>query len=296
MGLDCYFDSEKNQLEVLHNAGFFALCSATLWALTSLYPAEKYVKVNWPGQDVWRDKEQAGMNLFDMYFHPNAALDPHSLSSCPAGDPHGIYKRLRFDKLNPYVQNYFALSDIVRTKKEELISKYKIDFDNTIALCYRGTSKWLEIAPVPPPYYIEEARRLLARNHKLRVLVQTDQLQVREIYLLRLGDRAFTIDEMPVTPWMDSLHTISESQRGISNFEFGVRLLAVVSILSKCKFVITHTGSVGLWTCLFRGNARNTCQLRPIQPPDIISNYDYEIWPRRVFRRSMARFQRWTKS
>ena len=67
------------------------------------------------------------------------------------------------------------------------------------------------------------------------------------------------------------MHFIPESERHLSNYRLGVNLLAAVIILSRTKYVISHTGNVGLWIYLFRGHSQGACQLLPSRP-EIISN------------------------
>lgn len=267
-----HLDVVKNQLDVMANAGFFANCWVTLWSLTRIYPSDKYVKVNWIGQDLWRNNDQTGKNLFDSYFHPSTDLDTHALANVSHINPHGVYRDLEFDKLNPYISNYFAPSEIVRHKLDELVNKYKIDYYNTVGICYRGTDKFTELPPVPPRYHVTEVRRLMKKNPRLRVLLQTDQQQIRDIFSKELGEQVFYLNELPVTKSMTGIHLMSAEERGVSNFEFGTTLLAVINILAKCRYVVTYTGCIGLWIYLYRGNAQNTCQLRP-RLPDLISQY-----------------------
>ncbi len=62
-------------------------------------------------------------------------------------------------------------------------------------------------------------------------------------------------------------------------------MLAAVLILSRCRYLISHTGNVGLWIYLFRGHGRNACQLIPARP-DIISCYENELrMKQRILRR-----------
>ncbi len=250
-------------------------------ALEDVYPFEKLLTVNWPSQNEWRNKDQAGVNLFELYFNPNRTADENCFVKTPHVSPYGIYEDLNFNELRPYIQNYFAPSNIVRERMQQLIQKYGIDYEHTIGLCYRATDKWIEVAQIQPGYYLREAKRLLAKDANLRVFVQTDQAQVRELCIRELGDRSFYLAEMPVTASTIGIHNIPESDRGVSNFELGLRVLAVANILAKCKYLITHTGSMGLWMYLFRGTARNACQLRP-GAPDIFSRFDGEVGIKRA--------------
>ena len=275
------YEREKNQLDITANSGFFSICTVTLQALTRIYPSEKYVSVNWPFQNEWRNKDHVGLNLFELYFNPNKAVDIKCFTRLSTIGMYSIYEDLDFDRVRAYVENYFIPSDIILRKQEELIHKYAIDYETTIGLCYRATNKWFEVAQIQPGYFVEEARQLLAKNSKLRVLVQTDQKQVRDLCVRELGERAFYLTELPVTTSTIGVHHMSEAQKGISNFEHGVCVLAAVNILARCKYVITHTGGVGLWTYLLRGTARNTCQLRP-GAPDVFSRFDGEVGIRRA--------------
>jgi hypothetical protein len=230
--------------------------------------------VNWSTQK--RYKDQLGKDLFELYFHPNPNVDLQSLVKISLIDQHRIYEDLDFEKLSPYIENYFLPSDIVRVKQEEFVRKYSIDYENTIGLCYRGTDKWLEIAQIQPEYYVQGVKRLIKREPSLRIMIQTDQEQIRNHFVSVLGKRAFFLSELPVSSSAIGVHNMSDSERGISNFENDQRLLAAVNILSKCKYTITHTGSIGLWTYLFRGTPRNACQLKP-GAPDVYSSFGGEM-------------------
>ncbi|MGO9644716.1 MAG: hypothetical protein ACLPY5_08225 [Candidatus Bathyarchaeia archaeon] len=146
----------------------------------------------------------------------------------------------------------------------------------------------MEIAQIQQEYYVQEVKRLIARDPSLRIMIQTDQQQIRDRFMRALGERAFFLSELPVSSSPIGVHDMSDSERGISNFENDQRMLAAVNILSKCRYTITHTGSIGLWTYLFRGTPRNACQLRP-GPPDIYSSFEGEM---RLKRRILKKARR----
>jgi len=75
-----HLDGRRNQIDVTHSFGFFSNCSVTLSGLTRVYPSERYMKVNWPCQDIWRNDDQVGKNFFELYFHPNSGLDTLNIS------------------------------------------------------------------------------------------------------------------------------------------------------------------------------------------------------------------------
>jgi len=254
----------KNEFELIHDAGFFGTCTGTLKKLMVSYPRPSYIQPNWPKSDRWRDPQQNGKNLFLEYFTPSYNFDPMKLEAHRFFENSDVCKDLNYSILNPYIKNYFNLSDVVKKIKESLIKKYNIDFRNTLVLYYRGTDKWIEVTPIHIDCFIDAAKEILEKHDNLRVLVQTDEESVRSRCLKEFGKRAFFIEELPVTDTNKGMHEMSPLERGISNFEFGATFLAATSIMSECEYVVTSTGNIGVWICLFRGNANNVVQILPL--------------------------------
>lgn len=288
------YDSENGRLFILDDPawGFYALCTATLQELNKIYPAERNIKVQWPQVNSWRDGDRSQANLFDDYFAPDYEANPAEFQKVSGIRQLGIYEDIDYDKARPYLKHYFRPSERVEHRIAHFLGKYGIDPDNTIGLCIRGTDKWIETGIVSPAYYLQEAKRLLGSDSKLRLLVQTDQKQLRDYFMYDdFQNRAFFLEELPATEGTVVMHKVSESEKKQSNFELGINMLAAVNVISRCKYVLTHTGNVGLWISLFRGHARNTCQFM-VGPPDIISSIrTNEVWTQRMVKR-LRRFLR----
>jgi hypothetical protein len=262
------YDPQRKQLKLLHDAGFFSNCTVTLQSLTVLYPMEGYIEVIWPTQNTWRDVDRSRENLFHEYFQPKHPSSAKEMQFVPRFNYHGFYEDLHFKKLNTYIHNYFNPSSLVNNRIQQFVEKYHIRPEKTIGLCYRGTDKATEFPAVSPSCYLLEVQKLLKKYNDLRVLVQTDQKQVRDYFLAEIGSAAFYFEEMPVTCFSSAMHIITE--KTISNFELGVNLLAAVKILAQCEYLVSHTGNVSLWIFLYRGSPRNSCQLRPTAVNDTI--------------------------
>ena len=205
----------------------------------------------------------------------------------PRFNYHGFYEDLHFKKLNTYIHNYFEPSFLVQSRIQQFFEKYHICPDKTIGVCYRGTDKVSEVPSISPIRYLSEVQTLLKKHNDLRVLVQTDQKQVRDYFLSEIGPAAFYIEEMPVTCSSSAMHITTE--KTISNFELGINLLAAVKILAQCEYLVSHTGNVSLWIFLYRGSARNCRQLRP-RVDDSVSCYDGDWSLRRSLERWTRRF------
>ena len=279
------YEPERKQLKLLHDAGFFSNCTVTLQNLTVLHPAEGHIEVIWPTQTMWRNLNGSRENLFNDYFRPKNRSQAKRMQFVPRFNAHGFYEDLHFKKLNAYVHNYFNPSSLVKSRIQQFFEKYRICPDRTIGVCYRGTDKVFEVRAISPSRYLSEVKKLLKKHTDLRVLVQTDQKQVRDYLLSEIGPAAFHIEEMPVTCSSSAMHITTE--KTISNFELGINLLAAVKILAQCKYVVSHTGNVSLWIFLYRGSARNCCQLRPGAVDGVVC-YDGDWSLRR-------RLERWTR-
>ncbi len=285
------FDGKTGKLEIQHDAGFFSICTVTLQALTALHPRKNEVSVYWSGQPIWREGTTHQNNLFADFFAPNPDVSVTELKFSPRFNYHGFYEDLSFSRLSPYVRKYFSPAPIVRRRIAEFKQKYAIDPARTIGFWYRGTDKFVEVSAINLGHYFKKLRKALQAHPDFRVLIQTDQKLIRDGTLMEFGEKAFFIDELPVTESSTGVHQLTQEERKLSGFELAVNLIAAIHLQAECAHVVTHTGNVGLWTYLFRGHARNCCQLRP-KDPEVVSQLDFDPpwleglrrWGRRLLR------------
>lgn len=174
-------------------------------------------------------------------------------------DHHGVYRNYDFDSYNSFIQRYFNLNESILEIQSRLIRKYGINLEKTVAVCYRGTDKFVEVKLSDPRNYVACAENLLRQIPGARILIQTDQKQVRDLFTGYFGDNCFYLEEMPVNEGNVAVHNILK-QLQISAFDFGKMVLATTYLLSRCRVVVNHTGNVAAWICLFRGNAESIVQ------------------------------------
>ena len=242
-----------------HDAGFFSMCSTALFELcreksmtTAIYANESFSHF---GKD-------AGENPWDFYFNqPRQEIPAVFADKNPFGRRlrhHSDYSTLPLKRVRSHIARYFSPVEEVKRREANLLAKYGIDPGRTITVCYRGTDKGTELALEDPEAYLDATRALVRRRPRCRVLVQTDQTQVRDFLVNSLGERAFYIDEMPVTETQTAIHHVITPEQQVS---FGQTLLATVLIMANTRHLITHTGNMALWTVLYRGNVRGVTQL-----------------------------------
>jgi hypothetical protein len=255
-----YYENDKT-LYCGHNAGFFSNCSVTFWAIEELLNQGIVPEViNFSRSfDNYRDEGQEGIDLYSSYFCLDYTQDINHLisSRIKIQNHHGIYKNYNFADYNPLMARYFKPNQSILEIEHNIVQNYDIDYSKTIVVFYRGTDKGYEAKLIDPKYYLKEAEKILNRNPDFKILIQTDQKQVRDLLSNYFQKNCFFLEEMPVTSGKTALHL---QDLNISKFEFGQRILAVTYLMSKCKFIINHTGNMASWLCLFRGNANNMFQ------------------------------------
>lgn len=240
----------------IHNAGFFSITSMTLLDLLR-YPHE-IVKIN--ASFAFADfKDSVDQDPWLEFFEP-----PNPSVFFIGGNEIGFTQRLAHDRYASFdlssasiaIRKYYTPSGKVRSRVDYLCKKYEIDVENTIAVYYRGTDKSTELLPTPVESYIQKTQEILKRQPELRIFVQTDQKQIRDILLSAFGSRAFYLDDLPVTESSTGVHKLITENK----LNFAIDFLATTIIMSRCKYVVTGTGNVSCWTVLFRGSVEGVHQ------------------------------------
>jgi hypothetical protein len=133
--------------------------------------------------------------------------------------------------------------------------------ERSIAICYRGTDKSSETKLAPVGDYIQVANDILQRSAAdLEIIVQTDQEQARDTILAHFGQRCRFFKDLPVTRGHIAIHNLIGKEIMLGREDFAKRMIAATVILSRCAYVITHTGNVGAWIAIYRGTSSNLYQ------------------------------------
>lgn len=125
---------------------------------------------------------------------------------------------------------------------------------------YRGTDKGTEVKLASPAAFLSKTRQLLDENPGHRVWIQTDERDVRTLFVREFADRCLYLHEMPVSANGMVVHDQDDETLNMDRSEFGVLLIAVNSLLAQADIVVNHTGNMALWLCLWRGHARGVWQ------------------------------------
>ena len=258
------FSVPQNSTIVLtHDSGFFSNCSVLLKALAAspVHPvtidaAKSFRHFTNKGED---------FNWYRFFRPAPPAIDAEygswRLSRVASRLPHhSVYRLLDYPTSNALVLNYFSPSEEIRQRAEEILSTMlPVPLEKILVLCIRGTDKQTEVRQTSLHRYVRKAKTALSRRKDLAVWVQSDQEQIRDYLLEKLGSRAFSVDVLPVTGDSTVIHrtTLVHDKN-----EFALNLLATTWLMSQASKVITYTGNVGYWIALFRGHSRGLIQLR----------------------------------
>jgi len=279
---DHSYSVESKVLDACWNAGFFSNCTTALWALTDLkrlghFPAKIRIESGW---DSFRDDIDR-VDLHPIYFNIKKACSFSRMHfALERINHHAEYREIFLSRYLEYTDCFFAPSKKIEQIINSFIKKYAINTKKTIAVCYRGTDKGKEVDIASPELYVSVVKKILKkrryRDH--RVFIQTDQEQVRDMFIEHFGDNCFFIDELPVTAASKVIHSFSSEQLGMSKQFLGQAILAAVNIAARCNVVVNHTGNLALWIYIYRRTCKNMYQFNSfgnLIPPPVFPTFVY---------------------
>jgi hypothetical protein len=172
-------------------------------------------------------------------------------------DQYCNYHEINYNYINKITNLYFDFANSITKLKKKLISKYKIQSNKTIAVCYRGNDKFLE---TNLPSYQDMLYKILevkSKNPNHKILIQSDEIEFCDFIIEAIPD-CFLIEETKkINKTTNAVqYTIPKGSR----LENAQTFLSVMSLISECSNVILNSGNVGLWICLFRKNSNNVSQ------------------------------------
>jgi len=168
------------------------------------------------------------------------------------------YKKLDYESIIPFVKKYFTPCQQIREIVSSIETKYNIlDYSNICVLFYRGNDKATEVNISNYDDVISYAKKILTKNPTIQFLIQSDETDFIEQMTAEFPLNSFYFKEeiRHINKQMTSVDLINESD---TNREFSKYYLAIMIIMSKCKYVICgSTGNCSIWITFFRENAKN---------------------------------------
>lgn len=171
------------------------------------------------------------------------------------------YSDYNLDIYYKYVDVYFNLSDNVMNIYNTIINKYNIDFENICCLFLRGNDKARECAIPDYNKYIVKGKEILQYNPNIKFLIQSDEKEFIIEMCNNFPNHIVFADEIRVIS-KDTSRTVDNHGRTPQiNHKFALNFLAIVYIMSKCKYVICNSGNISVWILLYRKHINDFYQL-----------------------------------
>jgi hypothetical protein len=158
----------------------------------------------------------------------------------------------------PYIGKYFSESDKVKNIISMMEKKYKIDYENTCCVFFRGLDKFVETGVPEYDIFCDKAKNITNNENNIRFLLQSDETEFFDYAKNIFTNNLIFNDE--IRHMKHSKTILEHSLNKNDNFKYSLYFLAIVIIMSRCKYVICNTSNVSLWIVLFRGHTNNLHQ------------------------------------
>jgi hypothetical protein len=135
-------------------------------------------------------------------------------------------------------------NSVVKERVAALIIKYGINFDQTLAVTWRGCDSTDDGRPrMPIETYFPFIDAILEQEPNLHIFATAEETSVVDKVQARYPN-VFTIGEFFSAPWGYRQH--SEYINPASGYERGIQACCLMSVLSKCKHLVKNRSSVGM--------------------------------------------------
>lgn len=133
-----------------------------------------------------------------------------------------------------------------------------MDYENICVLFYRGNDKNIESKRCGHDEYLQYANKIITQNPDISLLIQSDETEFIEFMLDKFPKNSLYFkDEIRHMKKCNSVVDLKMPSR-IS--EFSKNFLAIIIIMSKCKYIICGSGNCDIWISFYRGNNENVVQ------------------------------------
>lgn len=267
--------SYQENLYVDHNAGFFSCCTICLELILDYFNQNKTCPkhVDTTKSFYWYKTQEELENNVDIrskYFIEDNAKQIKYIKDVYTTNEDTEQQFTDFDKLNyqeirPFIEKYFSPTYEINLIIEQMVRKYEIQYNNTCVLFYRGNDKAKEMTLPKYESLLEKGKELEKKYPSMQFLVQSDEAE----FICAMRD-AFSTDDRDSNTiiFQDEIRYIGRNAQTTVDHIFRDQnptaskyFLAIMYIMSRCKYVVCGTGNCSMWITFFRGNCDNVIQV-----------------------------------
>ena len=157
------------------------------------------------------------------------------------------YSSLPYEKINPYINNFFSLTETVSNIIKTMEIKYNINYENTCCVFYRGLDKCVETELPSYDVILNKALKVTENEKNIKFILQTDETNFLNYCKNKMKDYIVFNDEIRHTAKANTL--VEKKFNKEDNYFFSLHFLAIVKIMSKCKYVVCNSSNVSFMDC-----------------------------------------------
>jgi hypothetical protein len=245
-----------------HNAGFFSGCSIKLNEIV------KFINLYKKLPDIVDSSQQFEMYknnvnndvTFDYFENYNNIQNNNNIPNSIKyhwSDQFINYNNLDYQNITPLIKKYFSPSVKINEIINNLEKKYNINYDNTLAVYYRGTDKISETQIASFDDFYKQIIKIININQNIKILLQTDTAKFIDYINNKNLNNIIIINENKTSYTNKGIH--NENSKCV-NYNDMLYFLSTVIIISKCKYIICSSGNCSIWMILYRGSSTNIIQ------------------------------------
>ena len=245
-------------------AGFYSCCSVRLHNIIEYFNKRKCLPTIVDSSEHYtlykKENEQNKDILFEYFEDYNNEIEINYQQNVDYVETYQYskYKNLDYNNIIPFVKKYFTPSQQIKKIISDIEKKYNInDYLNICVLFYRGNDKATETNTSKYDDIVVKAKRILSKHPTIQFLIQSDETEFIELMTTEFPMNSFYFKNeiRHINKQMTSVDLINEND---TNREFSKYYLAIMIIMSKCKYIICgSTGNCSIWITFFRENANN---------------------------------------
>lgn len=241
---------------VAPGSGFFSCCSVKLYHIVEYFNNNEYLPpIIECDEQFLLYKENTRDDITYSYFkHYDETEDFPYENKVDFHHYHQFKPHMALDykNLRLFMNKYFSPSVEIEGKIIELQEKYNLDYNNICVLFYRGNDKKTETKLKSYDEVIQHGKNILEKDPNIRFLIQSDEQEFIETCEATLNNYVVFKDEIRT---MKKRNSSVDKYNAKNNFHYSKYFLAIVIIMSKCKYFVTGSmGNIPMFVCLYRGN------------------------------------------
>ena len=243
-----------------HNSGFFSCCSVKLYHIVNFINEHSKIpdRVDSSGQFGKYKKDNADIT-YEYFEHYDNIMDITIQNSIDYHHEYQYldYSNLDYNKIIPVVKKYFSPSKQILHNIEAIKQKYHIDYDNTIAVYYRGTDKFSETKIADFDSFYNKIKEISDLYQNKQIIIQTDTAQFVDYINAKNLKNIIIFNENSTSYSNRGIHHEKNSKENGLDM---INLFSIFLILSKCKYIICGSGNCSIWIMFYRENSKNVHQ------------------------------------